>query len=219
MTDALLSVEDLVKEFPGQQSFVDWIARRPAPPGAGRRRHQLRAAAPARCIALVGESGCGKTTTGNLLMGLIAAELRAASSSTARRSAGSPGAGLRRLRRQVQMVFQDPYESLNPRMRVGDIVAEPLRVHRSRPGDELRAAGGRGADAGRADAGRRVPPSLSRSSCPAASASASSSPPAWRSSRRLLIADEPVSMLDVSIRADILNLLGGAGPRAAGSRS
>ena len=81
-------------------------------------------------LALVGESGCGKTTTGNLLMGLHAADAPAGSCSTARRWAGCRARGLRRTRRQVQMVFQDPYESLNPRMRVGEIVAEPLRVHK-----------------------------------------------------------------------------------------
>ena len=70
VTDALLSVEDLVKEFPGQQSFVEWLFRRDGPPvrAVDGISFELR---PGEVLALVGESGCGKTTTGNLLMGLM----------------------------------------------------------------------------------------------------------------------------------------------------
>ena len=85
----------------------------------------------------------------------------AGSCSTARRSARCRGERCCAYRRRVQMVFQDPYESLNPRMRVGDIVAEPLRVHKVASGAELRRARRGGADLGRPDAGGRVPAPLS----------------------------------------------------------
>ena len=139
MIDALLRVEDLVKEFPAQSSFVDWVRRRPAPPvrAVDGISFELRAG---EVIALVGESGCGKTTTGNLLMGLLPPSGGRVVLDGEEVGALS-GRGLQRLRRRVQMVFQDPYESLNPRMTVADIVAEPLRVHRVAPTRaELRAA-------------------------------------------------------------------------------
>ena len=205
MNEALLSVEDLVMEFPGQQSFVDWVARRPARPvrAVDGISFELR---PGEVLALVGESGCGKTTTGNLLMGLMPP-----SSGRVVLNGEEVGQlsrrGLLRLRRRVQMVFQDPYESLNPRMRVGDIVAEPLRVHKVAAGDELR---------------QRVENSLTSAGLTPVSAYIRRFPFELSGGQRqrvviaaglaleptLLVADEPVSMLDVSIRADILNLLG-----------
>ncbi len=205
MTDALLSVEELVKEFPGQQSFVDWLFRREAPPvrAVDGISFELR---PGEVLALVGESGCGKTTTGNLLMGLFpptTGRVVLDGMEVGRLS----GRGLLRLRRRVQMVFQDPYESLNPRMRVGDIVAEPLRVHKVASGAELR---------------QRVEEALTSAGLTPVAAYLRRFPFELSGGQRqrvviaaglaldptLLIADEPVSMLDVSIRADILNLIG-----------
>ena len=205
MTEALLRVEDLVKEFPGRSSFGDWVRRRPA--------HPVRAVDGISCevragevVALVGESGCGKTTTGNLLMGLLppsGGRVLLDGDEVGRMT----GRGLQRLRRRVQMVFQDPYEALNPRMTVADIVAEPLRVHRvttdrverrDRVAAALTQAGLTPVDAYL----HRYPFELSGGQRQrVVIAAALALEPA------LLVADEPVSMLDVSIRAEILNLL------------
>ena len=125
-----------------------------------------------------------------------------------RRAATSPGSrrrALRPLRREMQMVFQDPYASLNPRKRVG-------HDHR-RPAADPRASRDRerqGARAGAARASSASRPSTTtatRTSSPAASGSASASPARSRCSPRLIVADEPVSALDVSIQAQVVNLL------------
>lgn len=157
-------------------------------------------------LALVGESGCGKTTLALSLLGLEPATggriLFEGQDITHLR-----GKQLKAVRRRIQMIFQDPYESLSPRMNVGDIVAEPLIVHKAGGDRAERAQRVRTAleDAGLrpgAEYAARLPHELSggqRQRVVIASALVLEPP--------VILADEPVSMLDVSIRAEILNLL------------
>ena len=109
------------------------------------------------------------------------------------------------LRRELQIIFQDPYASLNPRMNVGDIIAEPIWLHDLGIRPREARARGRPHAHGRPAADARA--TAIRTSSPAASASASASPARWPASPKLIIGDEPVSALDVSIQAQIINLL------------
>jgi peptide/nickel transport system ATP-binding protein len=155
---------------------------------------------PGRCLGLVGESGCGKSTVARLLMRL---EQPTSGSIKLDRTelTGLDDGALRPLRRDMQMVFQDPYSSLNPRLSVGEIVGEPLTVHKiaGRTGrvGELLAAVGLDPDAAvrfpsEFSGGQRQRIGIAR---------------ALALEPRVMILDEPVSALDVSIQASILNLL------------
>jgi len=153
-------------------------------------------------LGLVGESGCGKSTVARTIVGLE------------RASAGRvefDGADITNLRgrrpevrRGIQMVFQDPYASLNPRMRVGDIVAEPLRVHRlaDRAGARREAAALLERVGLPADAARRYPHEFSGGQRQRVGVAR-----ALALRPRLILADEPVSALDVSVQAQLLTLL------------
>ncbi len=157
-------------------------------------------------LAVVGESGCGKST-----LALTLTHLERPTSGGVRFEGQDVGAlkgrALKRLRRSVQMIFQDPYESLNPTMTVREVVAEPLKVHGLAKGRSEREARVRQAltDAGLAPAESylaRYPHELSGGQRQRVVIAA-----ALVLEPKILLADEPVSMLDVSIRAELLNLL------------
>ena len=158
---------------------------------------------PGRTLGIVGESGCGKTTTAKLVLGLeepTGGAIRFEGRDLQQLDAD----GRRQYRRSVQAVFQDPYASLNPRMRIGAIIAEPLTTNERVSGQEANARvqellelvglPGHAADLfpHEFSGGQRQRIAIAR---------------ALALSPKLIVLDEPVSALDVSIRAQILNLL------------
>ena len=156
-------------------------------------------------LALVGESGCGKSTVARLLVGLYG-PTRGAVVFDGRNTAqtlASPDA--RKLRKRMQMIFQDPYASLNPRWKVRDIVGEPLREHgmamteaelEAKVADLLRSVGMGAADMEKFphqfSGGQRQRISIAR---------------ALATEPEFLICDEPTSALDVSVQAQVLNIM------------
>ncbi|UFN48323.1 ATP-binding cassette domain-containing protein [Roseomonas sp. OT10] len=202
MSEVLLRADDLERSFPGRRSLAEVIRGAPGP--------AVRALAGVsialnrgETLAVVGESGCGKSTLARALVRLIDLDSGQIDfeGQDVRRLAGE---ALRRFNRRVQMVFQDPYGSLNPRMTVGETLAEALRVHRMVPPAGI---AGRVAELLSlvrlpADAAGRLPHEFSGGQRQRiAIARALAVEP------EVLIADEIVSALDVSVQAQILNLL------------
>jgi oligopeptide/dipeptide ABC transporter ATP-binding protein len=198
--EPLLEVRDLVKHFPISRGIV---IRRSI--GAVRAvdgvSFEVR---PGETLGIVGETGCGKSTTARLIMRLLEAtggEVRFEGQDITHLK----GARLKAVRRKMQMIFQDPYSSLNPRKTVGSIVAEPFVIHGLEQGNGERK---RAVQALMETVGlnpehyNRYPHEFSggqRQRIGVARALALKP--------KLLIADEPVSALDVSIQAQVLNLL------------
>lgn len=192
MTEPLLKVDDLVVHYP-----------------AGRKRvvHAVDGVsltvAPGEFVALVGESGCGKTTTAQAIMRM--AKVTAGTITYRGRDITTfSQREMRPIRHEMQLIFQDPYESLDPRFRVRDTVIEPLQIHGVTDNREerVRAALER---AGLTPAELyidRYPHELSGGQRQRVSIAAS-----LVLEPTMLLADEPVSMLDVSVRAGILGLL------------
>jgi peptide/nickel transport system ATP-binding protein/oligopeptide transport system ATP-binding protein len=194
----VLEVVDLVKHFPVQRDYF-----------GGRERGVVHAVDGVNLtvdrretVGLVGESGCGKSTTGRMVMRLLdptSGVIRF----DGREIQHAKGRDLRTLRRKLQIVFQDPYASLNPRMRVIDVLSEPLVIQgrkdeaKDRVPELLRMVGLRPEHAARFphefSGGQRQRIGIAR---------------ALALEPDVVVLDEPVSALDVSIQAQVLNLLG-----------
>ncbi len=158
-----------------------------------------------KTLALVGESGCGKSTVARLLVGLYEPTRGGFQFDGEDAHAAFKTAEGRKLRRRVQMVFQDPYASLNPRWTVGDIIAEPLREHEilsdtaeidQRVGELLQSVGLSALDRVKFphqfSGGQRQRISIAR---------------ALATQPEFLVCDEPTSALDVSVQAQVLNIM------------
>jgi oligopeptide transport system ATP-binding protein len=198
----LLEVRDVRKDFPLARGVVQRVARAP--------RRAVHAVAgvslalePGMTLGVVGESGSGKTTLGRLVLGLLrptAGEIRFEGEDIG----GASREDWFRLRRELQVIFQDPYASLDPRQRIEDIVREPLDVHAVGTPSERR---------------RRVTELLERVSLPARHAGMLPHElsgglrqrvgiaTALALGPKLIVADEPVSALDVSVQGQIVELL------------
>ncbi len=194
----LLEIQNLVKKFPVQKNFF-------GKPTAFVQAvdHVSLSVQSGEIVGLVGESGCGKSTLGRLILKLVSPD-EGHIFFDGKDITSYSSSDMRPLRRQMQIVFQDPYASLNPRMTIGTALKEPLLVHNIVPRKERQNRAAQllemvGLDEGAMNkyphefsGGQRQRIGIAR---------------ALSVNPRLLIADEPVAALDVSIQAQIINLL------------
>ncbi len=200
----LLEVEDLVVRYRVARGLSGAVLRR-----AEQHVHAVSGVsltvARGEMVALVGESGCGKTTTAQAILRLVRAESGSVSFDGVDVTS-LPQRDLRALRRRMQIIYQDPYESLDPRFRVATTVAEPLVIHSIGSRSERQLAVEHALEqVGLAPAelfANRFPHELSGGQRQRVAIAAS-----LVLGPDLLVADEPVSMLDVSVRAGILGIL------------
>jgi oligopeptide/dipeptide ABC transporter ATP-binding protein len=198
----LLVVRNVVKSFPGPSDMGSTLRRQPRPTVRAVDDVSLDVGRQ-EILGLVGESGSGKTTLARCLVRLYEPDSGTATFDGQDIFGASP-AQLRQIRRRMQLIYQDPYSSLNPQMSVGEAISEPARVHglvqggaasRALVDELLDSVGLAGADATRRprqlSGGQRQRVAIAR---------------ALAVRPELLIADEAVSALDVSVQAQILNL-------------
>jgi oligopeptide transport system ATP-binding protein len=200
VTENILEVNDLVKYYPVTRGIVfkKTIGHVQAVDGVS---FNLRKG---ETLGIVGESGCGKSTLARVLMRLEK-PTRGSVTFNGQEIYGLSGSGLRRLRRNIQLVMQDPYTSLNPRMTVGDLIGEPFEIHsdvapkgsrRQKVQDLLEVVGLNPEHINRyphqVSGGQRQRIGIAR---------------ALALRPEIIVCDEPVSALDVSIQAQVMNLL------------
>ncbi|MEE4238373.1 MAG: ABC transporter ATP-binding protein [Anderseniella sp.] len=203
MAEPLVRIEGLWRRFDVSKNWLNRVIEREKPQFLTAVADVSFEIARGETFALVGESGSGKSTIARMIVGLLAASEGRILFDGNDMTAMSPS-DLRALRRRFQMIFQDPFASLNPRWRVGDIIAEPMRTF------GLATSAGAGAEVGRlletvglsAKDAEKFPHEFSGGQRQRiAIARALSSKPEF------IVCDEPTSALDVSVQAQILNLM------------